>query len=161
MLKSSTISVGLILGALLAAGPVVGASGAVEFNREIRPIMSDTCFHCHGPDAKSRKGGLRLDIREEALKAGKSGAIAIVPGKPEESEVVARLFTEDEDDVMPPEEAHKPLTAEQRETFKRWIAEGAEYQDHWAFTAVKRPEVPNVSSVRGFAVHNAIDIRLT
>ena len=135
---------------LLAA---VGASGllaagqpdqeeAVGFNRDIRPIMSDTCFHCHGFDAKSRKGGLRLDLREEALKAGKSGALAIVPGKPEESEVIKRIFTTDEDDLMPSKESHKVLTPRQKELFRRWIAQGAPYEPHWAYMPLKAPVVP-------------------
>ena len=112
---------------VLVAGLLGAAESAdtVRFNRDIRPIMSDTCFHCHGFDPKSRKGGLRLDIREDALKAGKSGAIAIVPGKPDESEVIKRLFTKDEDDVMPNKESHKTLTAAQKELFRRWVAQGA------------------------------------
>jgi hypothetical protein len=77
---------------LLAGGVAISAGAAdVRFNRDIRPIMSDTCFHCHGPDAKSRKGGLRLDLREEALKAAKSGEIPIVPGKPDQSEIIKRI----------------------------------------------------------------------
>ena len=82
---------------LLVAG-LLGAAettDAVRFNRDIRPIMSDTCFHCHGFDPKSRKGGLRLDIREDALKAGKSGEIAIVPGKTEKIEIIKRIFSTD------------------------------------------------------------------
>jgi len=114
----------------------------VVFNRDIRPIMSDTCFHCHGFDAKARKGGLRLDIRDEALKAGKSGALAIVPGKPDESEVIKRLFTKDEEDLMPQKESHKTLTAAQKELFRRWIAQGAIYQAHWAYVPLAAPTVP-------------------
>jgi len=114
----------------------------VRFNRDIRPIMSDTCFHCHGFDPKSRKGGLRLDLREDALKAGKSGAIAIVPGKPEDSEVIKRLFTKDEDDLMPSKESHKTLTAAQKELFRRWVAQGAVYEPHWAYKPLEAPDVP-------------------
>src|SRR5476649_299068 len=94
---------------------VPGASGAdpqpdkVHFNRDIRPIFSDTCFHCHGFDAKARKAGLRLDIREEALKKTENDVYPIVPGKPDESEIIARLFTKD-DDIMPPPKAHKEIT---------------------------------------------------
>ena len=99
------------------------AKGEVKFNRDIRPIMSDTCFHCHGPDAKARKGGFRIDLREEALKPAKSGEVPIVPGKPEESEIIKRLFTKDTDDLMPPPEAHKTFSAEQKDLFKRWVAE--------------------------------------
>src|SRR5262249_15147059 len=95
---------------VLAAFGIAGRARAeVKFNGDIRPIMSDTCFHCHGPEAKARKGGFRIDLREEALKPAKSGEIPIVPGKPGESEIIKRIFTADEDDLMPPPEAHKPL----------------------------------------------------
>ncbi|MEY4307578.1 MAG: hypothetical protein RJA95_946, partial [Verrucomicrobiota bacterium] len=129
---------------LLVAGLLGAAESAdtVRFNRDIRPIMSDTCFHCHGFDPKSRKGGLRLDLREEALKAGKSGALAIVPGKPDESEVIKRLFTKDEDDVMPSKESHKTLTAAQKELFRRWVAQGAVYEPHWAYKPLELPALP-------------------
>jgi hypothetical protein len=129
---------------LLVAG-VLGAaesSDTVRFNRDIRPIMSDTCFHCHGFDPKSRKGGLRLDLREDALKAGKSGAIAIVPGKPDESEIIKRLFSKDEDDVMPSKESHKTLTSAQKELFRRWVAQGAVYEPHWAYKPLEAPAIP-------------------
>ncbi len=122
----------------LAAAP----DDAVSFNRDIRPIMSDTCFHCHGFDAKSRKGQLRLDIRAEALKAGKSGAIAIVPGKPDDSEIIKRIFATDPDDVMPNKEAHKTLTPAQKELFRRWVAQGALYEAHWSYVPLKSPATP-------------------
>ena len=129
---------------VLVAGLLGAAESAdtVRFNRDIRPIMSDTCFHCHGFDPKSRKGGLRLDLREDALKAGKSGAIAIVPGKPDDSEVIKRLFTKDEDDVMPNKESHKTLTGAQKELFRRWVAQGAVYEPHWAYKPLEAPVVP-------------------
>ncbi|MFA6546531.1 MAG: c-type cytochrome domain-containing protein, partial [Limisphaerales bacterium] len=123
----------------LLPGLLFAAPAKVDFTRDIKPFMADTCFACHGLDAKARKGGLRLDLREEALKAGKSEKLAIVPGKPELSEAVRRVFTSDADDLMPPEKSHKVLTARQKELFRRWVAEGAEYQGHWAFTAPKRP----------------------
>ena len=116
----------------------------VDFNRDIRPVMSDTCFKCHGPDDKARKGKLRLDVREEALKAGTSGKPAIVPGKPEKSDIIARLFTKDADELMPPPNAHKEITPAQKELFRRWVAEGAKYQGHWAFESVVAPAVPKV-----------------
>jgi len=128
----------LVAGILGAAEP----ADVVRFNRDIRPIMSDTCFHCHGFDPKSRKGGLRLDLREDALKAGKSGALAIVPGKPDESEIIKRLFTKDEDDVMPSKESHKTLTAAQKELFRRWVAQGAVYEPHWAYKPLEAPAIP-------------------
>src|SRR6188472_4085472 len=104
----------------------------VDFNRDIRPVMSETCFRCHGFDAKARKAQLRLDLREEALKPAKSGSVPIVPGRAEKSEVIRRIFAKDPAEQMPPAEIHKVLSAEQKELFRRWIDEGAEYQDHWA-----------------------------
>ena len=129
----------------------------VSFNRDIRPIMSDTCFRCHGPDKGTRLAGLRLDIREEALKKTKSGVIPIVPGKPEESEIIRRIFSKDENEVMPPIYAHKELTEAQKETIKRWVAEGAKYEGHWAYQPVKRPEVPRVTVNQAAPVRNPID----
>ena len=97
------------LGLLVFATESFGAD-RVRFNKDVRPILSDTCFHCHGPDEKERKGGLRLDIRAEALKPGKSGATAIVPGKPEQSEIINRIHSKDAEEMMPPEKLlTKPL----------------------------------------------------
>jgi hypothetical protein len=118
----------------------------VHFNRDIRPIFSDTCFHCHGFDAKARKAGLRLDIREEALKKTENDVYPIVPGKPEESEIVKRLFSTDPDDIMPPPKAHKEIPLAQRELIKRWVAEGAVYEPHWAYAPLTKPAVPVVSN---------------
>jgi len=122
------------------------AAAAVDFNREVRPLLADNCFTCHGPDAAERKADLRLDERAAALTPAKSGKAAIVPGKPDESELVRRLFTSDADDLMPPEESHKKLTPAQKETLRQWIAEGAEYRGHWAFIAPERPAVPEMSA---------------
>src|SRR5262249_34611127 len=109
-------AIGLAAAALLS-NENVSADGntAVSFNRDIRPIFSDTCFRCHGPDKNARKAGLRLDVREEALKKTKSGVTPIVPGKPDESEIVRRVFSTEKYEVMPPEEAHKVLTPQQKE----------------------------------------------
>ena len=125
----------------------------LDFNRDVRPILSDKCFLCHGPDDKQRKADLRLDLKESAFKAGKSGALPIVPGNPGKSELVARVTSTDTDDVMPPPKVHKRVSAQELEILKRWIAEGAEYQGHWAFQPVKRPPVPKVEG----AGANAID----
>lgn len=114
----------------------------VQFNRDIRPILSDNCFACHGPDLKKLKGGLRLDLRDQAIKPAKSGKTAIVPGKPEESELVSRIFQKDADELMPPPESHKVLTQTQKELLRRWIASGAEYQGHWAYLAPAKPKAP-------------------
>ena len=112
-------------------------AGNVLFNRDIRPILSDNCYACHGPDPAHRKGKLRLDLRDEAIAKG-----AIVPGKPAESRLIQRLFSKDPDEVMPPPESHKVLTAEQRELFKRWVELGAVYQKHWAYELPVRAKVP-------------------
>ena len=113
---------------LLGAGfSVVLLQAKVDFNREIRPLLSENCFKCHGFDEKERKSGLRLDLRAEAIKPSKSGAQAIVPGKPDGSELFKRLITQDADDQMPPVKSGKKLTAAQIKTVKQWITEGAEY----------------------------------
>jgi hypothetical protein len=113
---------------------LAGQSGAaVDFNREVRPILSDRCYACHGPDGAQREAGLRLDTFEGATSTLKSGARAIVPGKPEESEVFKRIHTSDPDDLMPPAKLNRPLTEPERAVLDRWISEGATYARHWAF----------------------------
>ncbi len=119
-----------------------GGAGRVEFNRDIRPILSDNCFACHGNDTAKVKAGLRLDQRELALKPAKSGRVAVVPGEPDRSELVVRITTSDVDDVMPPPGSHKVLTEGQKALLRRWIAEGAEYQGHWAYERPVKPAVP-------------------
>jgi len=119
---------------LCAAVAALPAAEPVEFNRDIRPILSDNCFACHGHDASHRKAKLRLDVREAAL-----AKEAFVPGKPEASELVKRLFLTDPDEVMPPPDSHKTLTAEQKELLRRWVAEGAKYQNHWSYDAPVKP----------------------
>ncbi|KAB2660383.1 MAG: DUF1553 domain-containing protein [Verrucomicrobia bacterium] len=121
-------------------------SGKLDFNRDVRPVLNEHCFHCHGFDDKTRKGKLRLDVRDEALRGGKSGKAAIVPGKPDESDVFKRLVTHDADDLMPPAEANKPLSPAQIDLLKRWIAQGAEYKPHWAYIPPERPALPAVSN---------------
>ena len=122
-----------------------GPAWAVEkpdFNRDIRPILSDNCFACHGPDTQKIKGGLRLDLRENALRPAKSDSPAIVPGKPAESELVRRIRTADQDDIMPPPESHKVLSPAQRDLLEAWIRDGAEYQGHWSYQPPIRPATP-------------------
>ena len=139
---------GLVSVCVLTSTGLNAQTAKVDFDRDIRPIMADTCFRCHGFDENARKAKLRLDVREEALKPAKSGRIPIVPGKPEQSEVIRRLFTDDADDRMPPESIHKPLTVAQRETFRRWIAEGAEYREHWAYIPPQPVQPPKVKQTR-------------
>ncbi|MBL9212129.1 MAG: PSD1 domain-containing protein [Opitutaceae bacterium] len=134
------------LALLLAAGAqAVSAATAtpgavpetIEFNRDVRPILSDKCFHCHGPDASHRKGKLRLDLREEALQRE-----AFVPGQPRESELVARILSPHEDEVMPPPESNKRLSARDKRVLEQWIQQGATYQKHWAYEPPVKPPVP-------------------
>jgi hypothetical protein len=126
------------------------AEEKLQFNRDVRPILAENCFACHGPDSAARKAGLRLDRRDDAMKAD-----VIVPGKPEGSPLIERIFSEDRGHLMPPPKTKKKLTAEQKETLKRWIAEGAGYQPHWSFIAPKRPPLPAVKNQRW--VRNPID----
>jgi hypothetical protein len=141
----------LVLSAIVAT-----ADDTVQFNRDIRPIMSDTCFRCHGPDKTSRMAGMRLDIREEALKKTRSGITPIVPGDVEHSEIIKRIFAGGPR-VMPPPYAHKELTAAQKDAIKRWVAQGAPYQGHWAYEPIKRPPVPEVKPNPNAPVRNPID----
>ena len=109
----------------------------ISFNRDIRPILTENCYACHGPDQNHRKGDLRLDVRADAVEAK-----AITPGNPDTSSVIERILTSDADDLMPPPDSHKKLSASEKELLKRWIAQGAEYQGHWAFLKPERPPVP-------------------
>ncbi len=127
---------------LATALPVVSAE-PVSFSRDVLPILSDKCFACHGPDAAHAKGGLRLDQKDSATKPAKSGAVAITPGKVKESELIARILTTDEDDLMPPPSSHKArLTPQQAGILQRWIEQGAVWGKHWAFEKPVRPSVP-------------------
>lgn len=154
-MTQSIVSRWLSLGFVLLGGiatanflaPVaVAAGGDLEFNRDIRPILSDHCFACHGFDSKTRKAGLRLDLAEEAYKADDKGFAAISPGKIEQSTLWQRINATDPDDVMPPPSTHKTLTAEQKETLRQWIEQGAKFQKHWAFEAPVNHPVPKAPS---------------
>ena len=130
---------------LVTSGVTLAATPTVKFNRDIRPIMSDTCFRCHGPDARSRMAGLRLDIRQDATKVTKSGVTPIVPGDPAKSAIIERIFAENPAKIMPPKHAHKDLTPAQKDTIRRWVAEGAEYEGHWAYEPLKKPAPPTLA----------------
>lgn len=121
---------------LAASSSALAVEARVEFNRDIRPIFAAKCYACHGPDEDKREADLRLDLRAEAVKS------AIHPGKPEASELWKRITHTDPDDVMPPPSSPKQLTQVERDLIRRWIAAGAEYQNHWAFEPIKRPPVP-------------------
>ena len=122
----------------------------LNFNRDVRPILSENCFYCHGVDGNKREAGLRLDVREDAL-----AMEAIVPGSLEGSEMYYRIHSEDEDEIMPPPESNRILSAEQKKILERWINEGAQYEQHWAFVAPLKKEVPQVRKLNW--VHNPID----
>ncbi|MEY5015057.1 MAG: hypothetical protein RIS92_1415 [Verrucomicrobiota bacterium] len=124
------------------------ASGRVRYNRDVRPILAENCFACHGFDPKHREAGLRLDTFEGATRE-KDGVRAIVPGDVARSEAFSRILSSDKEEVMPPPKAHKaPITEEQRSVLKRWIEQGAQYEPHWAFVAPERPVVPGVAGAR-------------
>jgi hypothetical protein len=120
----------------------------VDFNRDIRPLLSDHCYACHGPDENKRKAGLRLDREEDAFKELKSGQRALVAGDPAKSSLVQRLVTADPDELMPPPKHGKPLTAAQIDLLQRWVKEGAQWQQHWSFIPPQRPPLPAVKDRR-------------
>jgi hypothetical protein len=136
-------------------GSVRAAEPKLDFGREIRPILSDACFKCHGFDDKTRQANLRLDTADGATANLESGAVAVVPGKPAQSELVRRITSTDPSERMPPEGSGKSLTPQQIEKLKQWVEQGAVYQPHWSFVAPKRPTPPEVRQSE--AVKNPID----
>ncbi|NBW95833.1 MAG: DUF1549 domain-containing protein, partial [Planctomycetia bacterium] len=141
----ASASVALVL-AFLHNASAAATPARLSFNRDIRPILSDNCFACHGPDNANRQAGLRLDTFDLATAELDSGARAIVPEKIDESELVARIVSDDPDAVMPPPHAKiGRLSDEQVATLKRWIAEGAKYEPHWAFVTPVKPEAAHGS----------------
>jgi len=124
------------------------AADEIDYARDVRPILSTNCFRCHGPDEGSREAGLRLDLRTPALQAGDTGKRAIVPGKPEASELIRRIESRDSQEVMPPPTSKKSLTTEQQRILKQWIASGAEYQQHWAFIAPVPQKLPRTQRLQ-------------
>ncbi len=138
----------LTLFALLVARSATAADDRVDFNRDIRPILSAKCFACHGPDAQARKADLRLDVRDVAL-------TVLSPGKPEKSALLERITHADADTVMPPPKTGKKITPKEAAVLKRWITQGAPYAKHWAFVPPKRPVVPSVRNRT--RMRNAID----
>ncbi len=129
------------------------AAQEVDFSRDIRSILSENCYHCHGPDAKSREGDLRLDTRQGLFREGENGLI-VTPGKSDQSDLIRRVFSSDEDEQMPPSDSKLKLTDQQRQLLKKWVDSGAQWRGHWSFEPVKKPAVP--SSVSQWPV-NEID----
>lgn len=121
----------ILLSTLSAAAQ---GSEVPDYNRDIRPLLSENCFFCHGQDANKRKADIRLDVRDEAIKAG-----VLKPGAASESEMIARLFAEDEDERMPPAKSNRHLTSDQKDLLKRWVDAGAKYDPHWAFQKIVKP----------------------
>ncbi len=129
----------------------------INFNRDIRPILSENCYYCHGADEQELAADLRLDKRERAIEGG-----AIVPGKPEESSLIERIYTTDPDSIMPPPKTHKIMSKAEKELLERWVKEGAKYEKHWSFTPVKAQEGETIDSLvkkglekRGFTMSEA------
>jgi len=127
-----------------------GGPGRVDFNRQIRPILSESCYQCHGPDPKKRKADLRLDIRDGMFRSADDTTI-VVPGKPDDSELLFRITAEDPDLHMPPPKSGGRLTSDQVNLIRRWIVEGAEWKGHWAYLPPVRPVVPTVPAGRAAA----------
>ncbi len=142
-----------------AARPVAAKAGSkarpVNFAREVRSLLSDNCFSCHGPDDKQRKAGLRLDTKEGMLAKLKSGDMAVVPGKPDESDLIDRIETDDADAKMPPKKSGKQLTAQQIATLRQWVEQGATWTTHWAFEPPRKADLPAIKN-SGWA-RNPID----
>jgi hypothetical protein len=135
------LSIGLVLSALTGS---LRAGGQVDFNRDIRPILSENCYQCHGPDANKRKADLRLDTREGLFRRGKEGA-NLVPGKPEESDVFERVASDDDAIRMPPPKSGHRLSMQQVALLRTWVEQGARWKGHWAYLPLLRPEFPPVS----------------
>lgn len=133
----------LLFCAVLGSGVAASGGDDLGFNRVIRPILRDNCYQCHGPDSGARKADLRFDQRESAIQLR-----AIVPNDAASSEMIARILSDDAEEVMPPPEAHHQLTADQKETLRRWVDAGAEYELHWSFIAPKRVDPPTVADER-------------
>jgi hypothetical protein len=137
--------------AALAFGPPSRSASAdtpkpptIDFNKQIRPILSENCFACHGPDEKQRKAKLRLDVKEGAFGKLRHGGFAVVPGKPDESEMITRVSSDDPGEKMPPPNSRKSLKPEQIALLKQWVEQGAPWSQHWAFVAPKKSELPKV-----------------
>jgi hypothetical protein len=153
LLFAATFIVMLALRAALPSAQAPVAIPVVDYNWDVKPILSDNCFRCHGPDEKSRRAGLRLDNPDSAYAAlsGRTERHAIVPGDPEHSELVKRITADTPAVRMPPASTNKTLTEQQIETLKQWIAQGAKYKPHWAYITPTRPVAPVVANVRAMS----------
>ena len=141
----------VILFCVVGTAAVSNGEDKIDFDRDIRSLLSNNCFQCHGPDENAREADLRLDMRDSVFSDDHEGLI--VPNEPDESELIRRIFSDDPEMRMPPPESGKSLTAEQKTLLRNWIASGAEWDTHWAFLKPSRPNIPNVDAT----VHNDID----
>ena len=152
MLSNSPLSLRrpVLGGAVLVLAGLLHAQAVekVDFNRDVQPILSENCYHCHGPDAGARKAKLRLDRKEGAFGKTEDGVAIVAPGKPAASELVTRVFSTDADELMPTPKSKRTLTDAQKLMLKRWVEEGAPWGEHWAFIAPKRAAAPNISDFR-------------
>lgn len=145
-MKHSVTGLLLLLSAVGSVSSFSAGAEELSYNRDIRPILTETCFACHGADSAARKANLRLDSFEAATAERKDSKPAIVAGKPDESEAIRRVLTTDKEDIMPPVKSKKVLTSKQKELLKRWVSEGAKYESHWAFVAPSKSELPEVKN---------------
>jgi hypothetical protein len=136
------LSLGILIPSAVLLAEEAPLPAKIEFNRDVRPILSENCFHCHGFDQKTREANRRLDTREGAL-AENDGIRAIVPGKLRESDTHVRIHSSDKDEKMPPADSGKKLTARQIAILDKWVEQGAEYQEHWAYIAPSKPAPPS------------------
>ena len=127
---------------ILVSGSAPGDEQAIEFNRDIRPILAAKCFACHGRDEENRESELRMDVRQDAIDYG-----AIEPYSPDESEFIRRILSDDPDEIMPPPDANDALTEEQKNLFIQWVEQGAPYAEHWAFVSPTKPALPKVKHI--------------
>ena len=151
----SSIIFRLLPFAAAALLPIAVAAAPVDFNRDIQPLLSENCYHCHGPDGNARKAELRLDRKEGAFRT-KDGVTPVVPGDSAHSELIMRIFSKDPDEVMPTPKSHRTLTDAQKQSLKRWVEEGAKWGEHWAFVAPVRPALPEIRNPKS-EIRNPID----
>src|SRR5688500_11232802 len=138
-----------------AGGEKPSAPGRIDFNRDIRPLLSDRCFRCHGPDSAKRKAKLRLDLRDGVFRKMNAGWAVVKPRDPGKSELVRRITTDDLEEMMPPAESNLSLTDAEKALLTRWVAEGADYRPHWSLAPVAAVRVANLPE--GAAAANPID----
>ena len=148
--------VGILLALVCLRGTATSGEDRVEFNRDVRPILSNKCFKCHGFDEKSREANLRLDMRDGAVGV-RDGQPAVVPGKPDESELIRRIEAANPDERMPPPDSNRTLSKAEKDTLRRWIAGGAEYQPHWSLMAPHAVPLPPIQQERAHWPRNEID----